>query len=254
MADLDAVRAACARRHRPAVGGDAVEPADEGQRHRRAGRARARARRAAGLRQHLRLAGAAAAAGAGRGHRHAFDHQVFRRPQRRARRRAGVRTRGRRLRARRAPPAHHRRGAGAVQRLAHPARLPLAAGADGDALRQCAPRRRIPRRAAAGRTRQLPRPGRRIRATPSPRGRCAISAACSACSCAADARRRWRWPGDCGCSPTPRRWAAANRWSNIAPRSKGANPLSPQNLLRISVGLEHIDDLIADLEQALGAT
>jgi len=32
---------------------------------------------------------------------------------------------------------------------------------------------------------------------------------------------------------------------------EGNNPVSPQNLLRISVGLEHIDDLIADLEQAL---
>jgi cystathionine gamma-synthase len=32
---------------------------------------------------------------------------------------------------------------------------------------------------------------------------------------------------------------------------EGANPVSPQNLLRISVGLEHVDDLIADLEQAL---
>lgn len=32
---------------------------------------------------------------------------------------------------------------------------------------------------------------------------------------------------------------------------EGANPVSPQNLLRISVGLEHVDDLISDLEQAL---
>jgi cystathionine gamma-synthase len=32
---------------------------------------------------------------------------------------------------------------------------------------------------------------------------------------------------------------------------EGANPLSPQNLLRISVGLEDADDLIADLAQAL---
>ena len=32
---------------------------------------------------------------------------------------------------------------------------------------------------------------------------------------------------------------------------EGANPRSPQNLLRISVGLEHIDDLIEDLRQAL---
>ncbi len=33
---------------------------------------------------------------------------------------------------------------------------------------------------------------------------------------------------------------------------EGENPTSPQNLLRISVGLEHADDLIADLDQALG--
>lgn len=32
---------------------------------------------------------------------------------------------------------------------------------------------------------------------------------------------------------------------------EGANPVSPQNLLRFSVGLEHVDDLIADLRQAL---
>jgi cystathionine gamma-synthase len=34
---------------------------------------------------------------------------------------------------------------------------------------------------------------------------------------------------------------------------EGANPLSPQNLLRFSIGLEHVDDLLADLEQALRA-
>jgi cystathionine gamma-synthase len=33
---------------------------------------------------------------------------------------------------------------------------------------------------------------------------------------------------------------------------EGALPVSPPNLLRLSVGLEHADDLIADLEQALG--
>ena len=32
---------------------------------------------------------------------------------------------------------------------------------------------------------------------------------------------------------------------------EGPNPRSPQNLLRISVGLEHVDDLIEDLRQAL---
>jgi cystathionine gamma-synthase len=33
---------------------------------------------------------------------------------------------------------------------------------------------------------------------------------------------------------------------------EGPHPFSPQNLLRISVGLEHAEDLIADLDQALG--
>jgi cystathionine gamma-synthase len=32
---------------------------------------------------------------------------------------------------------------------------------------------------------------------------------------------------------------------------EGANPVSPQNLLRVSVGLEHVDDLIADFARAL---
>ena len=32
---------------------------------------------------------------------------------------------------------------------------------------------------------------------------------------------------------------------------EGDHPVSPQNLLRLSVGLEHPDDLIADLQQAL---
>lgn len=32
---------------------------------------------------------------------------------------------------------------------------------------------------------------------------------------------------------------------------EGANPVSPENLLRLSVGLEHSEDLIADLRQAL---
>jgi cystathionine gamma-synthase len=33
--------------------------------------------------------------------------------------------------------------------------------------------------------------------------------------------------------------------------TEGANPTSPPNLIRISVGLEHPDDLVADLHQAL---
>jgi cystathionine gamma-synthase len=34
---------------------------------------------------------------------------------------------------------------------------------------------------------------------------------------------------------------------------EGAGSLCPLDLLRLSVGLEHVDDLIADLDQALGA-
>ena len=34
--------------------------------------------------------------------------------------------------------------------------------------------------------------------------------------------------------------------------SEGAGSPTPQNLLRVSVGLEHPDDLIEDLTQALG--
>ena len=34
---------------------------------------------------------------------------------------------------------------------------------------------------------------------------------------------------------------------------EGDNPTSPLNLLRVSVGLEHIDDLIEDFRQALEA-
>ena len=33
--------------------------------------------------------------------------------------------------------------------------------------------------------------------------------------------------------------------------AEGPNPCSPQNLLRMSVGLEHVDDLIDELRQAL---
>ncbi len=32
---------------------------------------------------------------------------------------------------------------------------------------------------------------------------------------------------------------------------EGENPISPENLLRLSIGIEHVDDLIADIEEAL---
>ena len=33
---------------------------------------------------------------------------------------------------------------------------------------------------------------------------------------------------------------------------EGPNTRTPANLLRVSIGLEHADDLVADLDQALG--
>ena len=36
--------------------------------------------------------------------------------------------------------------------------------------------------------------------------------------------------------------------------TEGPHTTTPQNLLRLSVGLEHVDDLIADLAQALQAS
>jgi len=33
---------------------------------------------------------------------------------------------------------------------------------------------------------------------------------------------------------------------------EGPHSLTPQGLLRLSIGLEHVDDLIGDLDQALG--
>jgi cystathionine gamma-synthase len=33
---------------------------------------------------------------------------------------------------------------------------------------------------------------------------------------------------------------------------EGPDTLAPDNLLRVSVGLEHVDDLVEDLDQALG--
>ena len=32
---------------------------------------------------------------------------------------------------------------------------------------------------------------------------------------------------------------------------EGNNPISPENLIRLSIGIEHIDDLLYDLKQAL---
>ncbi|MCL7988705.1 PLP-dependent aspartate aminotransferase family protein [Sphingobacterium sp. lm-10] len=43
----------------------------------------------------------------------------------------------------------------------------------------------------------------------------------------------------------------ASLWNSVQQREAGVKPLFPLGLLRISVGIEHIDDLKADLKQAL---
>ncbi len=58
------------------------------------------------------------------------------------------------------------------------------------------------------------------------------------------------WRDAAGCSHEPRAWAASSLIEHRA-TTEGPNSKAPQNLLRISVGLEHADDLIDDLAQAL---
>ena len=92
---------------------------------------------------------------------------------------------------------------------------------------------------------------RRILAMRSPRGRCRVSAVCSPSSCAAGGRRRW---GGRGVRLFTRATSLGGTHSLIEHRAsvEGPDTRTPQNLLRISVGLEHVDDLIGDLAQALG--
>jgi cystathionine gamma-synthase len=143
----------------------------------------------------------------------------------------------------------HRRGRHRLRRLADPARLPLAACAHGGALRQRARARRVPRRPRGIEAVHYPA-WPRTRATRSRRGRCATSAACSAFACAAarcraGGGRRLRLITNATSLGGLR---IADRASRLGGRPV---PFSPDNLLRFSVGLENVDDLIDDLRQAL---
>ena len=120
--------------HTAGLDGDAVQSADERRRHRRRRRDRPRRRREARRGRHLRDADPAAAPGAWRRRRPALEHQVLRRPQRRAGRRFGVRPARRERRADRAHPAPARRRGIAVRLLARPARAAHAGLPGGAAL------------------------------------------------------------------------------------------------------------------------
>ena len=158
--------------------------------------------------------------------------------------------------------AHDRRGAGAALRL------PAAAGhRDGGAARraprrECAPRRRIPAPRSARRMGQLCRLCRQ-----------SLSRAGAEISrrpglLAPDLRHRRRVRGRQGsfttrssCSSGWSIWATPSRSPAIRPRPRtgrcrreeqdkaGVRP----EMIRLSIGIEHIDDIIADLDQALAA-
>jgi cystathionine gamma-synthase len=53
------------------------------------------------------------------------------------------------------------------------------------------------------------------------------------------------------CFTAPPRWVASKAWSSTATPSS-RTPASRESLIRVSVGIEDADDLIADLSQALG--
>jgi hypothetical protein len=65
------------------------------------------------------------------------------------------------------------------------------------------------------------------------------------------ARLRSKRRPDAGCSFARRVWAAPTALIEHRASMEGPQSRTPQNLLRVSVGLEHPDDLIADLDQAI---
>ena len=231
---------------------DAVESTPARHRHRRLRRAsRPRCGAKTVVDNTWADAGPAAAVHAWRRSRDALDHQVSRRPQRRAGRRRHRARKRRVLRARAGDSGRRRRGAVAVRLLAGAARHPVAAVPHARPCRGRAPARGVPGGAARRSSASTFRGWRRIRAMPSRRGRCATLAGCCRLACAAGARRRSVWRRGSSWSRARRVWAAPRRSSSTARRSKATHSKAPENLLRISVGLEHPDDLIDDFRQAL---
>ena len=163
--------------------------------------------------------------------------------------------------------ARLRRRARADQRLADPAGHRDAAAAHGAALRQRARGRALPARrtrASAGSTiRACPS----IPTTRSSRGRCARSTACRARPGCSPSASRAASPRACASS---RRRSCMSHLANIGDtRTLVIHPAStthrqldeaqqlaagvPPDMVRISVGLEHIDDILWDIDQALAA-
>ena len=115
--------------------------------------------------------------------------------------------------------------------------------------------RRAPRSTTRGSSASSTQACRPTRATRSPPGRCAAaSAACCRSWSGAARRPRSRPPPMC------RLWKRATSLGGVESlvehraSIEGAGSPAPPNLLRLSVGLEDVGDLIADLDRALAAS
>ncbi len=217
---------------------------------------RPRGRRPARRRQHLRQPLPPAAAGARRGRRRALPDQVHGRPLGRRRRRAGHRRPGAR-RGAGVPPERDGRGRRALRLLAGAARHQDARRPDGPAQRERHQDRRHAHPARARDARSATRGSRSTRATRSPPSRCGRSAAwCRSRSqggeeAAVEVCNRAKvftlgesLGGVESLIEHPGRMTHAS----VA----GSALEVPADLVRLSVGIENVDDLLEDLQQALG--
>ena len=232
------------------------EPDAQGDRHRGDGRARPPLEGPGGRRQHLREPVPPAAVAPRRGPRDALDDEVSRRSLRRRRRRHRGQLRG----PARATEVHPERGgrrARAVRQLARPARREDARRPDGASFGERTRDRGVARRSPEGEERELPGP----RVAPAARPRSAADAQLRRhVELRAEERRR-------GHRETRRRADADLRPRGIARRRRvahrdpalddprlgeGHEACAPAGLIRLSVGIESVDDLIADLAHAIG--
>ena len=116
----------------------------------------------------------------------------------------------------------------------------------------CAAGGGISRRASPRSSRSSIRACRSIRATPSRRRRCPGASARS-CRCVSRAAKRRRCAPPAARASSPGRPVSARVESLIEHRAsiEGPGSRTPQNLLRLSIGIEEPEDLIDDLAQAL---
>ena len=159
------------------------------------------------------------------------------------------------------PAARHRRLAVAVQLVPLPAGPRDAAAAHGAPQHQRPGRGRVPRGARQGDVGHLPRPvlAPLVRGRPEvplPRALRRDRRASASRAAARRAGGSWRarscsrtWPT----SATPSRCASIRRRprTRSSARRSSSRPVSTDDFVRLSVGIENLDDIIADIDQAL---